>query len=146
MTVTAMQKLAAVLAGLLVGTGGFTFLYARGFSYLSDKPETCVNCHVMREQLDAWYASSHSSAAVCNDCHTPHPKVAKYLVKATNGIKHSTYFTLGNFHEPIRISSSNRRIVEQNCRRCHEHLVGAIHGSPDELSCLSCHVRAGHQR
>ena len=58
--------------GLLGGVGCYTFLYAKGISYLGDAPETCANCHVMQEYLDAWIKSSHKHVAVCNDCTTPH--------------------------------------------------------------------------
>ena len=35
----------AVLAGVAAGVGGFTFVYARGYSYLTNDPKACVNCH-----------------------------------------------------------------------------------------------------
>ncbi|HET9764987.1 MAG TPA: cytochrome c nitrite reductase small subunit, partial [Casimicrobiaceae bacterium] len=38
----------AVLVGVLAGLGGYTFLYAEGFSYMSSDPRACVNCHIMR--------------------------------------------------------------------------------------------------
>lgn len=141
-----LKGLCAASLGVLIGTGGFTFYYAEGFSYASNDPTACVNCHVMRDQYDAWQASSHHGFAACNDCHTPHALLPKYLVKATNGVRHSTYFTLGGFHEPIRITERNRRIVEQNCVRCHAHLVDAIHRTPrGDLRCAGCHPRVGHQ-
>jgi cytochrome c nitrite reductase small subunit len=58
-------------AGLVIGLGGYTFLYARGASYLTDNPAACANCHIMQEQYDGWIKASHRAAAVCNDCHTP---------------------------------------------------------------------------
>ena len=36
--------LLAVLVGVPVGVGAFTFVYAKGFSYLSTDPRACVNC------------------------------------------------------------------------------------------------------
>ena len=45
--------LGAVL-GVAVGIGGYTFVYARGWSYLTNDPAACANCHVMREQYDGW--------------------------------------------------------------------------------------------
>jgi cytochrome c nitrite reductase small subunit len=66
-----------VAAGLLLGLGGYTFVYARGASYLTNDPQACVNCHVMREQFDGWQRSSHRRAAVCNDCHAPHDLFGK---------------------------------------------------------------------
>lgn len=39
-----------VMAGLVLGLGFYTFVYAKGYSYLSDRSEACTNCHVMQEQ------------------------------------------------------------------------------------------------
>lgn len=137
------------LFGLAAGIGAFTFVYARGSSYLTDDPRACANCHVMREQYDGWVKSSHRSVAVCNDCHTPHSLVPKYAVKARNGFFHSYYFTSGTFPDPIRITDASRRVTEHACRRCHEDIVQAIEAHapgapPEELSCLRCHRDVGH--
>ncbi len=35
------------VVGSLIGVGLFTFIYARGISYLGNDPATCANCHVM---------------------------------------------------------------------------------------------------
>jgi cytochrome c nitrite reductase small subunit len=140
---------AAVLAGAAVGLGGYTFVYARGYSYLQNDPAACANCHVMREQLDGWAKSSHRAVAVCNDCHTPHDLVGKYATKVRNGFWHSFYFTTGAFEEPIRILPRDRAIAEHNCLRCHEEIVQAMGtpahaGSRDEISCIRCHGSVGH--
>ena len=139
---------AAVVFGALVGLAGYTFVYARGYSYLSNDPAACANCHVMREQLDGWVKSSHRSVAVCNDCHTPHDLVGKYATKVRNGFWHSFYFTTGTFDEPIRILPRDREITEQNCLRCHEDIVQAMgapaHAGERDLSCIRCHSSVGH--
>ncbi len=44
---------AAVIAGAAIGLGLYTFVYARGASYLGNDPGACANCHVMREHLAA---------------------------------------------------------------------------------------------
>src|SRR5688500_18755253 len=93
--------------GLVLGIGGYTFIYARGASYLTNDPRACANCHVMEEQFSGWIASSHRRVAVCNDCHTPHDPIGKYVTKARNGFWHSFYFTVGGFHEPIQITARN---------------------------------------
>jgi cytochrome c nitrite reductase small subunit len=134
--------------GLLLGVGGFTFIYARGASYLTNDPAACANCHVMEEQYTGWMKSSHRAVAVCNDCHTPHNLVGKYTTKALNGFWHSFYFTTGTFPEPIRITSRNARVTEQTCRDCHSDIVQAIDPVPSHgtgpLSCVSCHRNVGH--
>jgi cytochrome c nitrite reductase small subunit len=138
---------AAILTGAAAGVGGYTFLYARGASYLTDDPAACANCHVMREQLEGWTRSSHRAVAVCNDCHTPHTLVGKYATKGKNGFWHSYAFTSGRFHEPIRMHEANRSVTEQACRRCHAGVVQAIDtavgGEP--LACTRCHPRVGHE-
>jgi len=133
--------------GLAVGTGVFTFVYAKGASYLSNDARACANCHVMQEEFDGWVHSSHHAVATCNDCHTPHNLLGKYATKARNGFWHSFHFTTGDFHEPILIKTRNREIVEHNCRGCHESLVaGMTAGHPDshDLSCVRCHGAVGH--
>jgi nitrate/TMAO reductase-like tetraheme cytochrome c subunit len=36
-----------VAVGLVVGVGAYTFIYAKGGSYLTDNPAACANCHIM---------------------------------------------------------------------------------------------------
>ena len=135
------------LVGLAAGIGGFTFLYARGASYLTSDPNACANCHVMESQLDGWVKSTHRAVAVCNDCHAPHDIVGKYATKMVNGFLHSYAFTTGDFPEPIRITERNRRVTEGTCRHCHADLTAQIdgpHRGPDPLSCLHCHPGVGH--
>lgn len=117
---------AAVAGGLAFGLGAFTFVYARGASYLMNDPEACGNCHIMREHLSAWVKSSHHAVATCNDCHTPHHIIGKYAVKAQNGFWHSFYFTTGRFPDPLRITGGNREVTEGACRYCHGDIVEAI--------------------
>jgi len=47
-----------IALGLAVGEGAYTFVYAQGYSYMTDNAEACVNCHVMRDQYSAWLKSS----------------------------------------------------------------------------------------
>ena len=133
--------------GLAVGVGGYTFVYARGASYLTDNPAACANCHVMREQYDGWIKSSHRAVAVCNDCHTPPGLVPKYATKASNGFWHSFAFTTGRYPDPLRIKAHNRVIAEEACRKCHRAIVDAIdppHRPGAGAACLACHHTVGH--
>jgi cytochrome c nitrite reductase small subunit len=136
----------AGLVGVAAGVGAYTFVYARGASYLANDPAACVNCHVMREQFDGWVASSHRAVAVCNDCHTPPGVVSKYATKALNGFWHSVAFTTGRFHEPIAIKARNRSVTESACRGCHGTIVEAIETHPGNprTSCTGCHASVGH--
>lgn len=133
------------LLGSILSIGLYTFIYAHGFSYISNDPKACVNCHVMRDVYDGWNHSSHKSVATCNDCHVPHNFLAKYAAKGLNGWHHSVAFTTGDFKEPIRIKKHNKEILKQNCMSCHGTLVDpVIHKKGGELDCLHCHSRIGH--
>jgi cytochrome c nitrite reductase small subunit len=135
--------------GLAGGVGLYTFWYGKGYSYMSNDPSSCANCHIMNEQYNGWQKASHHTAATCNDCHTPHNFFGKYYTKASNGFWHSYYFTLGGFHEPIQISERNRRVTEESCRYCHQQMVESItvSGDPEhygQVSCVRCHNNVGH--
>lgn len=140
---------AALLCGLATGVGLYTFVYARGASYLTDDPRACANCHVMEDQYTGWSRSSHRSVAVCNDCHTPPGFLPKYWTKAVNGFHHSLAFTTGRFLDPIVITARNRQVTQSSCVKCHAALVdaidpGGVHGDADRLDCLTCHRNVGH--
>ena len=146
---------AAILIGMALGMGGFTFVYARGYSYLTTDPNACANCHVMSEHFGAWLKSSHHSVATCNDCHTPHDLIPKYVTKARNGFWHSFYFTTGDFPDPLRITERNHEITEDACRYCHARLTATmrpgeeagdeVHGlDADGVECTHCHRYVGH--
>lgn len=144
---TLLVSTAGALLGLAIGLGAYTFIYARGASYLTDNPSACANCHVMHEQYNAWTRSSHHASATCNDCHTPPGLIAKYANKALNGFSHSLAFTTGNHPDPIQITARNASVTEQACRHCHSAIVEAIdrqHAPGQALSCLTCHRSVGH--
>lgn len=129
--------------GLLLGFGLYTFVYARGYSYLVDDPRACVNCHVMRENYGAWIRSSHQQVT-CNSCHVP-PGLAAWPAKLRNGVQHGVAFTLGTFPELIRIRPANAEILDRNCVACHRARVGMI--VPEHAGdrrCASCHAFVSH--
>jgi len=137
----------ALALGAAVGIGGYTFVYAKGGSYLRDDPKACANCHIMQDHLDAWIKSSHRSVATCNDCHTPTGLIPKYFTKAEHGFFHSLAFTTGDFHEPIYIKERSRRVTEGSCRKCHQDIVHDIEGAKTAngtISCIRCHASVGH--
>jgi len=137
----------AVIVGAGLGLGLYTFGYARGASYLTDDPNACANCHVMREQHESWMKSSHGKVAVCNDCHTPPGFAAKYATKAVNGFFHSLAFTSGHFPDQIRITKRNFDVTESACLKCHAEIVEGIRGTRQhgaDVPCISCHQTVGH--
>ncbi|BCS35366.1 cytochrome c nitrite reductase small subunit [Luteitalea sp. TBR-22] len=141
--------LLSALVGVVVGIGSYTFVYAKGYSYLTNDPAACANCHVMNEQYAGWTRSSHRAVAVCNDCHTPAGHVAKYVTKATNGFWHSFYFTTGWYPDHIRAGRRNKDIAEASCQKCHAPITSAIttgHPGDPAVACVRCHDSVGHLR
>lgn len=154
---TALPVLLVVLGGLALGLGTFTFVYARGYSYLFDDPQACINCHVMREQYQTWQISAHRQVT-CNGCHTPHDLAGKYVVKAENGFVHAWVFTFEN-PQNIQIRERSRAVVEANCAECHrDTIAGTFLDPPHESTnpfrffaveraedrCTVCHASVGH--
>lgn len=138
----------AAAAGLALGISTFTFVYARGTSYLTNDPATCINCHVMGPEHARWLTSSHHAVAVCNDCHAPHDVVGKYLTKASNGVRHALAFTTGRFPDSIQLRPGSRDLTNAACGSCHRDLVEMImpvsaHDA-DMPDCAGCHRVVGH--
>lgn len=148
MRLTRSRIVILALVGAVVGAALSTFRFAEGTSYLSNRPEACVNCHVMRPQFASWERGRHHAVASCNDCHVPADPIGKMIAKTSNGWHHSKAFTLGDFPETIRIKPTNLAIVEANCIRCH----GALFHNPsaqhaDDVAsdgCVRCHAGVAH--
>jgi len=142
-----LSKLTLILFILSFGVGGFIFYHAHGFSYLSDTPEMCINCHVMQKEYDSWHKSTHQGSADCSACHLPQETVPKYIEKAKSGLKHTTALMLKNYSDPIRIHEGSKKIVLTNCFRCHAEGLSKspTHAVVDKSTdCAMCHAKAGH--
>ena len=142
----------AVFTGLAL----YVFYISNAPSYLGDKPETCVNCHIMAPQYATWSHSSHREKTNCNDCHVPHNNVFnKYFFKAKDGLRHSTIFTLRMEPQVIFIKDAGREVVHKNCIRCHRELLtdsrllaytSETHNFRMGRKCWECHRETPHGR
>jgi len=143
-----------LISSVFVGLFLFSFYISNAPSYLGDKPETCVNCHIMAPQYATWYHSSHREVTNCNDCHVPHNNfVNKYFFKAKDGLRHATIFTLRREPQVIFIKEAGRNVVHKNCIRCHRELITdsrllAYNSSTYEFrmerKCRECHRETPH--
>lgn len=128
----------------LVGAGvGMALLLARvanATSYLSDNPQTCINCHVMTDAYASWQRGSHGRVAVCIDCHVPHENlVAKYAYKSRDGLKHSYVFTTRSEPQVLNLSAPAVTVVQANCVRCHSRQVMMVAAAGPQRRCWDCH-------
>ncbi len=143
-----------ILLAIFVGLGLFVLYLSKAHSYLSDRPETCTNCHIMAPQYATWNHSSHREITNCNDCHVPHDNVLnKYFFKAKDGLRHATIFTLRAEPQVIRIKEAGARVVQDNCIRCHSQLlvdpkleasVAAHKQTREGRRCVECHRETPH--
>jgi cytochrome c nitrite reductase small subunit len=143
-----------ILGGIFTGILLLVVHISNAASYLSDEPTTCINCHVMYPQYASWAKSSHANAATCADCHVPQDYFhRKYFVKATDGLKHSTYFTFRWEPQVIQIKSRGTSVVQENCIRCHLEQVdmtkivevtGRTAAMGEGKLCWECHRHTPH--
>jgi len=139
--------------GIFIGSGLYIFYVSNAYSYLSDNPKTCVNCHVMTPQFATWTHSSHREVANCNDCHVPQTNFfSHYYFKGKDGLRHATIFTLRKEPQVIFIKEAGIEVVQNNCIRCHSHLFDIKEVSvyqknhrSDRL-CWECHRETPHGR
>lgn len=145
-----------IVSGIATGLIVYIFYISKAHSYLSDRPETCVNCHIMVPQYATWRHSSHREHTHCNDCHVPHNTVLnKYYFKAKDGMRHATMFTLRLEPQVIFIHEAGQKVVHNNCIRCHSDLLTdprrealvenhKVHAT--ERACWECHREVPHGR
>lgn len=145
-----------IILGIFFGLSALTFKLSKAPSYLSDKPETCVNCHIMAPQYSTWNHSSHRQYATCIDCHVPHNNIVnKYYFKAKDGMRHSSMFALRLEPQVIFIKDAGKEVVHNNCIRCHVHLLTDLKMEQQSemfsqirngRSCVDCHRETPHGR
>jgi len=145
-----------ITAGIFCGLFLYAFYISNAPSYLSDKPETCVNCHIMAPQYATWTHSAHREFTNCNDCHVPHNNVFnKYYFKAMDGLRHATIFTLRKEPQVIFIKDAGKKAVQNNCIRCHNDLLrddklllmtDNLYANRKKRNCIDCHIETPHGR
>lgn len=145
-----------ILLGIAVGLIFYLGYISKAHSYLSDNPETCVNCHIMAPQYATWNHSAHREVTNCNDCHVPHNNVFnKYYFKAKDGLRHATMFTLRKEPQVIYIHEAGQEVVQNNCIRCHSNKItdskvlaytDEFHAARTERKCWECHRETPHGR
>ena len=128
--------------GALGGAGVVTATLGRAASYLSDKSETCINCHVMTDAYVSWQSGSHALITQCNDCHVPQTNpVARWGFKGLDGTKHSAIFSLHAEPQVLSLSAIARPVVQANCLRCHGGVMQCVPlAGPNERKCWDCHT------
>lgn len=142
------------LGGLIAGLGLYTTYVSRAWSYISDEPAACVNCHIMAPYYQSWNHSSHAVWATCNDCHVPQNNpISQYSFKALDGLYHAAVFTVRAEPQVIRAREGSAAVIMENCIRCHTPLVTEfvkMGGGYEAVqqgqtkACWDCHTQVPH--
>ena len=129
------------LGGAACGLALVVAHISRAASYMSDKPEACLNCHVMNNAYATWQHGSHHLAAECGDCHLPHQNpVATLAFQARDGLRHSYVFTFRLEPQVLELSRGAMPVVQGNCLRCHANqFMMARLAAVTERRCWDCH-------
>lgn len=129
------------IGGVAAGVGLLTIHVSRAFSYLSDDPVVCINCHVMNNAYATWLHGSHGKVAKCVDCHLPHDNpIRKLAFKAMDGARHSYVFTFRLEPQVLKLSQGTLPLIQDNCLRCHADQFQMIRlAGVSERSCWDCH-------
>ena len=148
---------AFIIGGAFTGLFLYSFYASRAYSYLSDDPKTCVNCHIMAPYYATWAHSSHGRDATCNDCHVPHNNIVnKYYFKAKDGLRHAAVFTMRKEAQALQTIDASSQVIMDNCIRCHtqlntEFVTTGRMGFKDlkemnGMACWDCHRDVPHTR
>ena len=146
-----------IVLGIFIGLTSYSVYISKVWSYASDKPETCINCHIMTPQYATWNHSSHREVTNCNDCHVPHNNIFnKYYFKAKDGLNHATLYTMRAERQVITIGNAGSNVVKNNCIRCHSYLLdqskiisqtkGNYQVHNTERNCWECHREVPHSK
>ena len=146
-----------IVGGLFAGLSVYTLYMSRTFSYLSDDPAACINCHIMSVSYQSWSRSSHAQWATCNDCHVPQGNIVEsYAFKVQDGLYHAAVFTFNAQPPAPRPRAATDEVVYDNCVRCHtqlntEFVKTGMASHKDLLSgrqkaCWDCHRDVPHTR
>ncbi len=110
----------------------------------SDSPGFCAGCHVMEYEHRSWMHAGAHRRNRCVDCHLPNHNLAvHYVWKSIDGMKDAIMFYSGKVPDPILLSDHGKKVLQQNCIRCHEETVAMIDTSRD---CWECHRSITHKR
>jgi len=155
-----MMKYVSILSVFAV-VGMFAYLVhaSKLFSYLTEDPKVCINCHTMNTQYATWQHSSHRERATCVECHLPQESLFnKLLAKSRDGFKHSYAMTFRTYEgQEISASESAQERIQANCIACHREIVSQIMANAKlyevkddsgqiDRKCWSCHRFVPHGR
>jgi cytochrome c nitrite reductase small subunit len=110
----------------------------------TSSPEFCNSCHVMNNMYESWFITGLHRSIKCVDCHLPNNNIVNHILwKGIDGMNDVVRFNTGFYKEPIYAGNHARKVLKDNCVRCHSDMVSFMEtGGRD---CWSCHRRVTHR-
>ena len=128
--------------GFVLGVAfvGFTNLML----HISGTKFFCSQCHSMKHEAATFEVSSHRELD-CVECHLPHDNFPHYMIeKGRTGMVDMYHEMLRDYPERIKLDKDSRKMVSENCMRCHESTMSYVSVSESNEDCLKCHSRIAH--
>lgn len=114
------------------------------FSEKTSSPEFCNSCHVMNDMYESWFVTGLHRSIKCVDCHLPNNNILNHLVwKGIDGMNDVIRFNTGLYKDPIFAGSHAKKVLKDNCMRCHADMVSFM--ETEGRNCWSCHRRVTHR-
>ena len=150
-----MKYVAICSVAMVMGLFTYVVSESRMFSYLSDDPKVCINCHTMNTHYATWQHSSHREKANCVDCHLPRGAFFdKMIAKSRDGFNHSVSMTLGSYGSNLEATADAAERIQDNCIYCHKEAVSQMlenanlyrpnGGEAKDRPCWDCHREVPH--
>ena len=134
------NALKCLAGGFVIGLG-FVGV-ASAMLHATGTPTFCGQCHSMKHEAATFAVSSHRNLD-CVECHLPHDNSAHYLIeKGRTGMVDMYHEVMRDYPERVELSVDSRKMVNQNCLRCHEKTMSYVDDRND--NCLKCHSRIAH--
>lgn len=138
------HTLKCLAGGFILGVAalGFTnvMLHVSGTKFF------CGQCHSMQHESKTFAVSSHRELD-CVECHLPHDNYPHYLIeKGRTGMVDMYHEFMRDYPERIKLDKDARKMVSENCLRCHESTMSYVSTAPggSQDDCLKCHSRIAH--
>lgn len=116
------------------------------FLHISGTKTFCGQCHSMQHEAATFAVSSHRELD-CVECHLPHDNFPHYLIeKGRTGMVDMYHEFIRDYPERIKLDTDARKMVSENCLRCHESTMSYVSTAPggSQDDCLKCHSRIAH--
>ena len=142
MRIEITRKRISIAAAGLLALGVVSFA-PHGLMDQTARPAFCNLCHPMNDQYTAWLLTGVHRGIRCVDCHLPNDNPVNHLVwKGIDGTKDVVSFFSGVYPDHITATNHAKRVIQENCVRCHGEMVSRI--TTDTMRCWSCHRRMDH--